>query len=44
MVNGRLVAHTSAGRASHRFSEPGRYEVTAFDNAGRYDRISVSVR
>lgn len=45
MVNGQLVAHTSAGQSyAHSFSTPGRYEVTAFDNAGRYDRISVSVR
>jgi penicillin-binding protein 1C len=45
LVNGRLVAHTREGESyAHRFTDPGRYEVTAFDNGGHYDRISVSVR
>ena len=45
MINGRLVARTAAGeRYDHRFETPGRYEITAFNDAGRYDRISVSVR
>ena len=45
MINGRLVARTAAGeRYDHRFDAPGRYEITAFNDAGRYDRISVSVR
>jgi penicillin-binding protein 1C len=45
MINGRLVARTGAGeRYDHRFEKPGRYEITAFSDAGRYDRISVSVR
>ena len=45
MVIGRLVARTSPGRGyAHRFTEPGRYEITAFDDAGLYDRISLSVR
>ena len=45
MINGRLVARTAAGeRYDHRFDAPGSYEITAFDDAGSFDRISVSVR
>ncbi|MPZ43000.1 MAG: penicillin-binding protein 1C [Betaproteobacteria bacterium] len=45
MVNGTLVARTSPGQGyAHRFTEPGRYEITAFDDSGMYDRISLSVR
>jgi penicillin-binding protein 1C len=45
MVNGTLVARTSPGQGyAHRFTEPGRYEITAFDDSGLYDRISLSVR
>jgi penicillin-binding protein 1C len=45
MVNGRHVARTGAA-AGHmlRFDAPGRYDITAFDDQGQYDRISVSVR
>jgi penicillin-binding protein 1C len=45
MINGRLVARTGAGeRYTHRFAEAGRYEITAFDAIGHFDRLSVSVR
>lgn len=45
MVNGSLRARTQAGESyTHRFAEPGRYEVTALDEHGGYDRISLSVR
>ena len=45
MINGRVVARTEVGeRYDHRFDAPGRYEITAVNDAGRYDRISVSVR
>jgi len=45
MVNGSLRARTRVGESyTHRFIEPGRYEVTAFDEHGAYDRISLSVR
>ena len=45
MVNGRLVARAPAA-AGHllRVVEPGRYDITAFDDRGHYDRISLSVR
>ena len=45
MVNGQLVARAPAA-AGHllRFPEPGRYDITAFDDQGQFDRISVSVR
>jgi penicillin-binding protein 1C len=45
MVNGTLRARTGPGQDyAHRFSEPGRYEITAFGDSGEYERISVSVR
>lgn len=45
LVNGRQVAHgTAASAITYRFPEPGRYDVTALDDRGRYDRVSVSVR
>jgi len=45
MVNGALVARTGPGESyAHRFETPGRHEVTAFDDHGRYDRIGLSVR
>ena len=44
MVNGRLfpAEGKDMGRTVS-FPEAGRYDITAFDNAGHYDRISVSV-
>jgi penicillin-binding protein 1C len=45
IVNGRLVARQSAGRPQILdFPEPGSYDITAFDDHGRYGRIRVSVR
>lgn len=45
MVNGSVVAHKSATATQVvSFPEAGRYDITAFDNHGRYDRISVSVQ
>jgi len=45
MINGSLRARTGPGQSyAFRFAEAGRYEVTAFDDHGLYDRISVSVR
>jgi hypothetical protein len=26
------------------FPEAGRYDITVFDNSGRYDRVTISVR
>jgi penicillin-binding protein 1C len=44
MVNGRLVSRQSAALPQIlAFPDPGRYDITAFDNQGRYDRISVMV-
>ncbi|KAB2912438.1 MAG: penicillin-binding protein 1C [Dechloromonas sp.] len=45
LVNGRLAAHHSASRALiQRLPEPGRTDITVMDDAGRFDRVSVSVR
>jgi penicillin-binding protein 1C len=45
MVNGRMVAQKSATQSQLLdFPTAGRYDITAFDNQGRYDRISVSVQ
>ncbi|MFZ6735167.1 penicillin-binding protein 1C [Undibacterium sp. Ji42W] len=44
MVNGHLVANKLANQSQIiEFPEAGRYDITAFDAYGRYDRISVSV-
>jgi penicillin-binding protein 1C len=45
MVNGSLVARVAAAQSYvYRFASAGRYDITAFDDHGRYDRVSVSVR
>ena len=45
MVNGKLIARQSAALPQILdFPETGRYDITAFDNHGRYGRISVSVQ
>jgi penicillin-binding protein 1C len=45
MVNGRLVVRQNAAVPRIlEFPSAGRYDITVFDNYGRYDRISVSVR
>ena len=44
MVNGRLLSHQAkAGEQFVEFPAPGRYDISAFDSHGRYDRISVRV-
>jgi penicillin-binding protein 1C len=44
MVNGRLVSRQSATSPQLlAFPDSGRYDITAFDNQGRYDRISIVV-
>jgi penicillin-binding protein 1C len=45
MVNGLLVSRQQATLPKIlSFPEAGRYDITAFDGQGRYDRVSVSVR
>jgi len=45
MVNGRFIGRQDATQPrTVEFAEAGRYDITAFDNYGRYDRISVSVQ
>jgi penicillin-binding protein 1C len=45
MVNGQWIARSAADRGfTHEFAAAGRYEITALDDHGRYDRISLSVR
>jgi penicillin-binding protein 1C len=39
------IGRVPAGRAlQQRFSEAGRYQITVMDDAGRYDRVEISVR
>jgi penicillin-binding protein 1C len=45
LLNGRQIGRVPAGRAlQQRFSDAGRYQITVMDDAGRYDRVEVSVR
>jgi penicillin-binding protein 1C len=45
MLNGRLVARQNAALPQILdFPDPGRYDITAFDNFGHYGRISISVQ
>ena len=45
MVNGRIISrHNAAIPQIVEFPEAGRYDITAFDDYGHYDRISVSVQ
>ena len=45
LVNGRNMGRRPA-RAGYaqRLEQPGRYDITAMDDQGRYDRVSLSVR
>ena len=45
MLNGRMLDSQGSGAAQLlSFPEAGRFDITAFDDQGRYDRVSVSVR
>ncbi|HRI92682.1 MAG TPA: hypothetical protein PLS93_13675, partial [Accumulibacter sp.] len=45
LLNGRQIGRVPAGRAlQQRFSDAGRYQITVLDDAGRYDRVEISVR
>jgi penicillin-binding protein 1C len=45
LINGKVVGATEAHQGlTQRFPETGRYEITALDAAGRYDRVGISVR
>ncbi|MFM0645033.1 penicillin-binding protein 1C [Paraburkholderia bryophila] len=45
LVNGMLVGRAAAGRGwTVQFPQPGDYAITAFDESGRYDRVTVEVR
>ena len=45
MVNGKLIGRRNAALPQTLdFPEAGRYDITAFDDHGRYGRISVSVQ
>ena len=43
MLNGRLI-NGNGRNQTIKFSSAGRYDITAFDNLGNYDRIAVSVQ
>jgi penicillin-binding protein 1C len=44
LVDGRQVARLPAARAlTHSFTESGRHTITVMDEAGRYDRVEISV-
>ena len=45
MLNGRIIGRQHAAIPQILdFPDAGRYDITAFDNYGHYDRISVSVQ
>lgn len=45
LLDGRQIGRVPAGRAlAHTFRDAGRYQITVMDDAGRYDRIEISVR
>ncbi len=45
LVNGTMVGHAIAGHGwTFEFAQPGAYAITAFDQKGRYDRVTVDVR
>ena len=45
LVDGRLVARSEGGAGQLlRFDVPGRHQITALDDFGRYDKVSISVR
>ncbi|NMG74713.1 penicillin-binding protein 1C [Aromatoleum diolicum] len=45
LVDGRQVGRVPANRALlQKFAEAGRYRITVMDDAGRFDRVEISVR
>ncbi|MCP5248892.1 MAG: penicillin-binding protein 1C [Candidatus Accumulibacter sp.] len=45
LLNGRQIGRVAAGGVlAQRFSDAGRYQITVMDDAGRYDRVEISVR
>lgn len=45
LINGRLVSHRSATQTLlHRLDEVGPVDITAMDDQGNFDRVSVSVQ
>jgi penicillin-binding protein 1C len=45
LLNGRQLGRLPANRAlQQEFAEAGRYRITVMDDAGRYDRVEISVR
>lgn len=45
LLNGRQLGRLPANRAlQQEFGEAGRYRITVIDDAGRYDRVEISVR
>jgi penicillin-binding protein 1C len=45
LVNGALTGRTIAQEAwVMEFAQPGEYAITAFDESGRYDRVTLEVR
>lgn len=45
LVNGRNMGRRPAlAGYAQRLEQPGRYDITAMDDQGRYDRVSLSVR
>jgi penicillin-binding protein 1C len=45
LINGQHVGRSPANRALlHTFNAAGRYRITVMDDAGRYDRVEISVR
>ena len=45
LLDGRQIGRVPAGQAlRHQFNEAGRFAITVMDDAGRHDRIEISVR
>ena len=45
LVNGHQIGRIAANRSlTQKFPEAGRYQITVMDDAGRYDRVEISVR
>jgi penicillin-binding protein 1C len=43
--NGALVGRAAAGSGcTVQFAQPGEYAITAFDEGGHYDRMTVEAR